>query len=148
MKLFSITGASVFAFNPPAIQGAGNIGGFDLEVEDQADSRDSRRWPRTARHDQMFRANTDVSMTYHRPKLTSVFTTFHADSPQVQLNIDRDAVEALHVKLGDVFDTLQILLGSDYVNDFNYRNKSYRVYVQADAPYRCADRQSLPRSTR
>jgi HAE1 family hydrophobic/amphiphilic exporter-1 len=52
------------------------------------------------------------------------------------MNIDRNAVQALHVNLSDVFDTLQIMLGSDYVNDFNYRNKSYRVYVQADAPYR------------
>jgi HAE1 family hydrophobic/amphiphilic exporter-1 len=126
-QLFGITGASVFAFNPPAIQGAGNVGGFDLEVEDQA----GLGIPALASTAglTMYKANTD-------PMLRSVFTTFRADSPQVQLNIDRDAVQALHVKLGDVFDTLQILLGSDYVNDFNYRNKSYRVYVQADAPYR------------
>ncbi|HKW45451.1 MAG TPA: efflux RND transporter permease subunit, partial [Candidatus Eremiobacteraceae bacterium] len=132
-KLFGITGASVFAFNPPAIQGVGNVGGFDLEVEDQA----NLGIPALASTAglTMFRANTDVD-AHKRPKLNSVFTTFRADSPQVQLNIDRDAVEALHVKLGDVFNTLQILLGSDYVNDFNYRNKSYRVYVQADAPFR------------
>jgi len=132
-KLFGITGASVFAFNPPAIQGAGNVGGFDLEVEDQA-GLGIPALAATAGQT-MFRANTDMD-AYHRPKLTSVFTTFRADSPQVQLNIDRDAVEALHVNLNDVFNTLQILLGSDYVNDFNYRNKSYRVYVQADAPFR------------
>jgi HAE1 family hydrophobic/amphiphilic exporter-1 len=132
-KLFGITGASVFAFNPPAIQGAGNIGGFDLEVEDQANLGIPALAATAGKT--MFLANTDMD-AYHRPKLTSVFTTFHADSPQIQLNVDRDAVEALGVKIGDVFDTLQILLGSDYVNDFNYRNKSYRVYVQADAPYR------------
>ncbi|HEY5095443.1 MAG TPA: multidrug efflux RND transporter permease subunit [Candidatus Eremiobacteraceae bacterium] len=126
-KLFGITGASVFAFNPPAIQGAGNVGGFDLEVEDQAGLGIPAL--ATTAGTTMFLGNTDKL-------LTNVFTTFRADSPQVQLNIDRDAVQALHVKLGDVFDTLQILLGSDYVNDFNYRNKSYRVYVQADAPYR------------
>jgi len=83
----------------------------------------------------MYKANTDFDQ-HGRPLLSSVFTTFRADNPQIQLNIDRDAVQALHVKLSDVFDTLQVMLGSDYVNDFNYRNKSYRVYVQADAPYR------------
>ncbi|MBC5806738.1 MAG: hydrophobe/amphiphile efflux-1 family RND transporter [Candidatus Eremiobacter antarcticus] len=126
-KLIGITGASVFAFNPPAIQGAGNVGGFDFEVEDQA----NLGLPALASTAgaMMYRGNTD-------PALRSVFTTFRVDNPQVQLNIDRDAVQALHVKLGDVFDTLQIMLGSDYVNDFNYNNKSYRVYVQADAPYR------------
>ncbi|MDQ6781251.1 MAG: efflux RND transporter permease subunit, partial [Candidatus Eremiobacteraeota bacterium] len=77
----------------------------------------------------MYKANTD-------PGLSSVFTTFRVDSPQIQLNINRDAVQSLNVKLGDVFDTLQTMLGSSYVNDFNYMNKSYRVYVQADAPYR------------
>ena len=132
-KLFGITGASVFAFNPPAVQGVGNVGGFDLEIEDQA-NLGIPALASTAGF-MMFRGNTDVD-NRGRPKLSSVFTTFRADSPQVQLNIDRDAVESLHVKLGDVFDTLQILLGSDYVNDFNYRNKSYRVYVQADAPFR------------
>lgn len=131
--LFGITGASVFAFNPPALQGAGNVGGFDFEVEDQA----NLGIPALAAATQAieFKANTDFDQ-HGRPLLTSVFSTFRADNPQIQLNIDRSAVESLHVKLSDVFDTLQTMLGSDYVNDFNYRNKSYRVYVQADAPYR------------
>jgi HAE1 family hydrophobic/amphiphilic exporter-1 len=124
-QFFGITGGSVFAFNPPAI--AGNLGGFDLEVEDQTNLGLSAL--SAASGAIMYRANTD-------PGLRSVFTTFRVDSPQVQLNIDRNAVEAMNVKLSDVFDTLQIMLGSDYVNDFNYLNKSYRVYVQADAPYR------------
>jgi hydrophobic/amphiphilic exporter-1 (mainly G- bacteria), HAE1 family len=126
-KLFGITGAAVFAFNPPAIQGAGNVGGFDFEVEDKSNLGVPAL--AAAAGGLMYRGNTD-------PMLRSVFTTFRADSPQIQLNIDRNAVQALHVKLSDVFDTLQIMLGSDYVNDFNYLNKSYRVYVQADAPYR------------
>lgn len=126
-KLFGITGASVFAFNPPALQGASNVGGFDLEVEDQANLGIGAL--ATTAGTIEYKANTD-------PMLSSVFTTFRADSPQIQLNVDRDAVQALHVKLSDVFDTLQVLIGSDYVNDFNYQNKSYRVYVQADAPYR------------
>ena len=128
-QLFGITGASVFAFNPPALQGAGNVGGFDFEVEDQANLGIPAL--AAASGGIMYRANTDFD-PHGRPLLTSVFTTFRADNPQIQLNIDRNAVESLHVKLSDVFDTLQIMLGSDYVNDFNYRNKSYRVYVQAE----------------
>jgi len=131
--LFGITGASVFAFNPPALQGAGNVGGFDFEVEDQA-NLGIPALAATA-NGIMYKANTDFDQ-HGRPLLSSVFTTFRADNPQIQLNIDRNAVQTLHVKLSDVFDTLQTMLGSDYVNDFNYRNKSYRVYVQADAPYR------------
>jgi len=126
-KLFGITGASVFAFNFPPIQGAGNLGGFDFLVEDQT-GLGIPALAQTAGM-MMYRANTD-------PMLRSVFTTFRADSPQVQIDIDRNAVQAMHVKMSDVFDTLQIMLGSDYVNDFNYLNKSYRVYVQADAPFR------------
>jgi hydrophobic/amphiphilic exporter-1 (mainly G- bacteria), HAE1 family len=126
-KLFGITGASAFAFNFPPIQGAGNIGGFDFEVEDQT----GLGIPALSQAAGLieYHANTD-------PMLRSVFTTFRADSPQVQVNVDRNAVQAMHVNLGDVFDTLQIMLGSDYVNDFNYLDKSYRVYVQADAPFR------------
>ena len=132
-QLFGITGAAVFAFNPPAIQGAGNVGGFDFEVEDPT----SLGVPAlaAAAGGMMYKANTDFDQS-GRPLLTSVFTTFRADNPQIQLNIDRNAVQTLHVNLGDVFDTLQIMLGSDYVNDFNYRNTSYRVYVQADSGHR------------
>ena len=126
-KYFGVTGASVFAFNPPSIQGVGNFGGFDFEVEDQGNLGIPAL--ATTAGTLEYRTNTD-------PALRSVFTTFRADSPQIQLDIDRNAVQALHVNLSDVFDTLQIMLGSDYVNDFNYLNKSYRVYVQADAPFR------------
>ncbi|HME80972.1 MAG TPA: efflux RND transporter permease subunit [Candidatus Eremiobacteraceae bacterium] len=126
-ELFGVTGAFVGAFQFPPIQGAGNIGGFDLQVEDKT----GLGIPALAQ--------TAGLMEYHAnvdPALSTVFTTFRDDSPQVQVNIDRNAAQALHVNLGDVFDTLQTMLGSDYVNDFNYLNRSYRVYVQADAPFR------------
>ncbi|HXW75826.1 MAG TPA: efflux RND transporter permease subunit [Candidatus Eremiobacteraceae bacterium] len=126
-KLLGVTGGFVTAFNFPAIQGAGNIGGFDLEVEDQGNLGIPAL--QTASYILEGAGNTD-------PELQSVFTTFNDNSPQVQLNIDRNAVQALNVNLGDVFDTLSVLIGSDYVNNFNYLNQSYRVYVQADAPFR------------
>ena len=125
--IFGVTGASAFAFNFPPIQGSGTLGGFDLEVED----RTGLGIPALAQTAGLleYHANTD-------PMLRSVFTTFRADSPQVQVNVDRNAAQTLHVNLSDIFDTLSIMLGSDYVNDFTYLDKPYRVYVQADAPFR------------
>jgi hydrophobic/amphiphilic exporter-1 (mainly G- bacteria), HAE1 family len=126
-QLFGLTGVNyAFAIVPPAIP-TGNIGGFQFEVEDKtnlglqamAQTRDAIEYS-----------------AFQTPQLQTVVTTFTVDSPQIQLNIDRNAVKALNVKLSDVFDTLQTMLGSSYVNDFNYQNRSYRVYVQADAPYR------------
>jgi HAE1 family hydrophobic/amphiphilic exporter-1 len=126
MKFGGITGATIYAFNPPAFT-VGNISGFDFEVED----RTNLGLQALAQTSQLieYKANTN-------PVLTSVFTTFRDDSPQIQLNIDRNAVQATQVKLGDVFDTIETMLGSDYVNNFTYLNNSYKVFVQADAPYR------------
>ena len=127
-KFIGITGAATFAFNPPAFT-VGNISGFDFELEDKA----NLGIPALAATSNliMYKANTN-------PILTSVFTTFRADSPQIQLNIDRNAVLASGVQLSDVFDTLQTMLGSDYVNNFTFQNNSYKVLVQADAPYRAS----------
>lgn len=126
-KMFVVTGVNyAFAIVPPAIP-TGNIGGFQFEVED-----------RTNLGLQAMAQTRDAieGTAFQTPTLQTVVTTFSVNSPQIQLNIDRNAVKALNVKLSDVFDTLQTMLGSNYVNDFNYQNRSYRVYVQADAPYR------------
>ncbi len=125
-QFIGITGALIYAFNPPAFT-VGNISGFDFELEDKT----NLGLPAMSQTSQLieYKANTN-------PVLTSVFTTFRTDSPQIQLNIDRNAVQAAHVSLSDVFDTLQTMLGSDYVNNFTYQNNSYKVFVQADAPFR------------
>ncbi|MDE2572427.1 MAG: efflux RND transporter permease subunit, partial [bacterium] len=125
--LFMLPGAQVFAFNPPAIQGVGNVGGFQFELEDRANVG----LPRL-----MQSAYGYMGLGNRDPDLSSVFTTFRVDSPQLLLNVDRNKAKALGVSLNDLFGTLQVNLGSLYVNDFNYLNRSYRVYVQADAPYR------------
>jgi HAE1 family hydrophobic/amphiphilic exporter-1 len=70
------------------------------------------------------------------PALFAVFTTFRADSPRLHLEVDREKIQALRIPIGQVFGTMQAYFGSQYVNDFDYLNRSYRVYVQADAPYR------------
>jgi len=123
----AITGAQVFGFNPPSIQGVGNIGGFQYELEDKGNVG-LAALNGVAQHYEYF-ANQD-------PKLKSVFTTFRNDNPQLVVDPDRTKAYSLNVPLANVFNTMQIYLGSLYVNDFDYLNRSYRVYVQADAPYR------------
>ena len=134
--LFMIAGAQVFAFNPPPVQGIGNFGGFQFELEDHGN---------VGLPALMGTAFAYMQLGNQDPALNSVFTTFRLNSPQVVLEVDRSKALALHVPLQSIFSTLQIQLGSAYVNDFDYLNRSYRVYVQADAPYRAriADLQQL-----
>ncbi|MBV9646307.1 MAG: efflux RND transporter permease subunit, partial [Candidatus Eremiobacteraeota bacterium] len=120
--------AQVFAFNPPAINGVGSIGGFTFELEDRANIG----LPALMKTAYGFMA---LGNQPNQP-LTQVFTQFRVDAPQLQINVDRNKAKSIGVSLSDLFGTLQTQLGSVYVNDFDYLNRSYRVYVQADTPYR------------
>ncbi|MGH7708933.1 MAG: efflux RND transporter permease subunit [Vulcanimicrobiaceae bacterium] len=125
--LYRLPGVQVFAFNPPAIQGIGRFGGFQFELEDRANIG--------------IPALVDVARKYEAlgnrdPALSSVFTTFRNDSPQLQVDVNRDKAASLGVPLTNIFSTMQVYLGSEFVNNFDYLNRSYRVYVQADTPYR------------
>jgi HAE1 family hydrophobic/amphiphilic exporter-1 len=122
-----ITGASVFGFNPPSIQGVGNISGFQYELEDRGNVGLAEL--------------NKVAQAYEyygnqNPNLSNVFTTFRNDNPQLVVDPDRAKAASLNVPLQNIFTTMQIYLGSLYVNDFDYLNRSYRVYVQADSPFR------------
>jgi hydrophobic/amphiphilic exporter-1 (mainly G- bacteria), HAE1 family len=127
MKFFGIPNAQVFAFNPPAINGVGNFGGFQFELEDRGN---------VGLPTLMQTAYGYMGLGNKNPNLAQVFTTFRIDSPQYQVHIDREKAKSIGVSLTDVFRTMQTDLGSFYVNDFNYLNRSYRVYVQAEEPYR------------
>ena len=120
--------ASVLAFNPPAINGVGSFGGFQFELEDRGN----------VGLDTLMKTAYAYMAIGNAPSqpLNQVFTQFRINSPQLQVDIDRNKAKSVGISLSDVFNTLQINLGSVYVNDFNYLNRSYRVYVQADAPYR------------
>ncbi len=72
------------------------------------------------------------------PGLAGLFTQFTANDPQVIVNVDREQAKSLGVSLGDITDTMQVLLGSSYVNDFDFNSRSYRVYVQADPQFRAS----------
>ncbi|MBS1953198.1 MAG: efflux RND transporter permease subunit [Cyanobacteria bacterium SZAS-4] len=125
--LGQITDATVIPFNPPAIQGLGNFGGFAFELQD-VDGTDIN---------QLSKVTNDFSREANQnPGLKGVFSTFSANSPQLVIAIARDKAKALGIMLSDVFTTLQVFLGSSYVNDIDIGTRIYRVYVQADQLFR------------
>ncbi len=126
-----ITEAMVIPVNPPAIQGLGNFGGFAFELQDLYGT-DINRLAQTTMQI-MMQGNQDKQMR-------GVFSTFTASSPQLIAQVLRDKARALNILIGDVFGTLQIFLGSQYVNDFDLGNRIYRVYVQADSMFRANPR--------
>ncbi len=125
--LGAIPNASTFPVNPPAIAGLGFQGGIAFELED----RNNLGLLPLA-----YGAYGIMGAAAKDPVLSQVYTTFTIDSPQLVADVDRNKVKALGLSLTDVFTSLQVFLGSEYVNDFDYNDRSYRVYVQADAPYR------------
>jgi HAE1 family hydrophobic/amphiphilic exporter-1 len=126
-QLFMMPGAQVFAFNPPAIQGFANVAGFQFELEDRTNNGLGALAQTTQQL--LGAANRD-------PALSAVYANFRNNAPQLVVDVDRQKVESLNIPLQNVFDAMQISLGSLFVNQFDFLNRSYRVYVQADAPYR------------
>ncbi|WP_193198685.1 efflux RND transporter permease subunit [Nostoc sp. MG11] len=126
-ELSAISEARVLPNNPPAIPGLGSTGGFQFQLQDQGN----------VGLDTLVQvANQLIAKANQTPGLQSVYTTFSADTPQVLVEVNRNQAKALQVPIADVFNTLQTLLGSQYVNDFTLQQRNYRVYVQADAQYR------------
>ncbi len=125
--VMQIAQASTVLINPPSIQGLGTTGGFDFELEDFTSG------PLTelgaASGQLIAAANQD-------PTLRRVYTTFSASGPQINAVVNRAQVEQLGANIPDVFNDVSTALGSDYVNNFTYLNRTYRVYVQNDAPFR------------
>ncbi len=127
-KLFAIPEARVFPVNPPPIQGLGNFGGFQLQLQDRRGGNDLQGLVQSMGQ-LLGRAN-------QAPQLQAVFTTFAAETPQLLVEVDRNRAKALQVSIDDIFRTVQTALGSQYVNDFNLQQRNYRVYVQADKQFR------------
>ncbi|MFI5011366.1 MAG: efflux RND transporter permease subunit [Hyphomicrobiales bacterium] len=126
-RLQEIQEAFIIVIPPPPVRGIGNAGGFKLQLQDRvgADIR-----PVLARaYEMMGRARQD-------PKLSRVFTTSSAGSPQIYLDIDRQKAQILNVPIGNIFETLQDNLGVAYVNDFNVFGRVYQVRAQADQRFR------------
>ena len=125
--LFGIPGGLVVPFNPPAVQGLGQFGGFTFQLEDLG--RNSLQTIANT-------ANTLTAQGNASGKLTGLFTSFTANDPQYLVRIDREKAKSLQVPFSQITDALQVYMGSVYVNDFDFNNRSYRVYVQADEGFR------------
>jgi HAE1 family hydrophobic/amphiphilic exporter-1 len=126
-KLMGIPGAVVVAFSPPSIPGLSRFGGFEFQVLDQTGTDIST----LARG-----AYAVMGGAAKSPLLQGVFTPFTANDPQVVVTIDRQRALAAGLPLSEVTNALQTFLGSTYVNDFQFNNRAYRVYVQAEPQYR------------
>ncbi len=127
----AISGAIVIPFLPPAVQGLGNFGGFQYVVQDQGGHPLG----------ELAKVTQDVVRQGNAAKeLGGLFTSYTASDPQFVLTIDREKAKAVHVPLQQITDALQVYMGSAYVNDFDFNNRSYRVFVQADRQFRSEPR--------
>jgi HAE1 family hydrophobic/amphiphilic exporter-1 len=126
-KLNQISGAMVVPFLPPSIQGIGAFGGFQYEVQDEGGHTPGELYQAT---------QAMVKQGNARKDLSGLFSSFTANDPQFVVTIDREKAKSLQVPLSQISDALQIYMGSVYVNDFDFNNRSYRVYVQADQRFR------------
>jgi len=127
MLMFIPDGGLVQAFEPPAVQGVGSFGGFQFMLQDQGGNTLS---------DLDRVAHQMVAASGGHKELASLFTTFSANDPQELVTIDREKAKAMGVSLSQISTTLNVFMGSEYINDFDYNNRTYRVYVQADQSFR------------
>jgi hydrophobe/amphiphile efflux-1 (HAE1) family protein len=126
-RLAAIEGAFVIVIPPPAVPGIGTGGGFAMRIQD-----------RQGRGSAMLSAATDelTAAARKQPGLTSVFSTFTANTPQVFVDVDRIKAQKLGVPIQNVTDAIETYFGSAYVNDFNLFGRTYHVTAQADLPFR------------
>ncbi len=125
--MFAPNGGLVAMVQPPAVQGVGSYGGFQFMLQDGGGN-----------------TLTDLDRVAHqivngskaRKDLTGLLTTFSANNPQELVTIDREKAKSMNIPLSQITDTLSVFMGSQYINDFDFNNRTYRVYVQADQPFR------------
>ncbi|MCX7092328.1 MAG: multidrug efflux RND transporter permease subunit [Methylobacter sp.] len=125
--LAQVEGAYITAFPPPPVRGMSVVGGFKLQIQDRSNAGTDALQTIT---------NDLIAKGGKQPGLVGLFTTFRAGVPQLFLDVDRTRAKSMDVPLKDVFDTLQIYLGSLYVNDFNSFGRTYQVVAQADSEFR------------
>ncbi len=129
--LRGIQEANVVPFLPPAISGLGRFGGFAFQLQ-QTGSGTLEELQRQVQN--------MVAKGNARPELTGLFSSYSARDPQILVEIDREKAKSLGVSFTEITGALQVYMGSEYVNDFDLNNRSYRVYVQAEGRYRASPR--------
>jgi len=138
-KLAAIPDAQIAVFPPPPVQGLGNIGGFRMQIEDRAGLGPQELYEATQKI---------IADAQKDPTLTGVFSSYQVGVPQIRADVDREKARAQGVALGDLFETMQVYLGSLYVNDFNRFGRTYPVTVQADQRFRLQPEDILRLQTR
>jgi multidrug efflux pump len=140
MQFFgSIEEAIVAIFPPPPVQGLGQVGGFKLFVEDRSGAGFEELYSQV---------QGGLAHAANNPALAGLFSSFQVSVPQIDARVDRDRVKSYGVALTDVFETLQVYLGSLYVNDFNRFGRTYQVNAQAESAFRLQPEQIRRLETR
>ncbi|MCB5184651.1 efflux RND transporter permease subunit [Methylobacillus gramineus] len=138
-KFGQIQDAYIAVFPPPPVMGLGTIGGFKLQIEDRG----------ALGYSELDSAvNAFIAEASKAPELGPMFTNYQINVPQLNVDLDRAKAKQLGVPVTEVFDTMQIYLGSLYVNDFNRFGRVFQVRAQADAPYRARAEDILQLKTR
>jgi multidrug efflux pump len=138
-KFAGIEEAFVAIFPPPPVQGLGQVGGFKLYVEDRAGLGFEELYQQV---------QGALGAGYADRRLTGLFSSFQVSVPQIDAHVDRERAKTYGVALTDVFETLQVYLGSLYVNDFNRFGRTYQVNVQAESRFRLQPEQIAGLKTR
>jgi multidrug efflux pump len=138
-RFASIQEAFVGIFPPPPVQGLGQVGGFKLYVEDRAGLG----------FEELYRQVQNATAAGRQERsLAGLFSSFQVSVPQIDVDVDRERVKTYGIPLTDVFDTLQVYLGSLYANDFNRFGRTYQVNVQAESSFRMQPEQIARLKTR
>jgi HAE1 family hydrophobic/amphiphilic exporter-1 len=125
--MFAPNGGMVAILQPPAVPGIGAYGGFQFMLQDRGANTLT---------DLDHVAHQIVGASRQRKDMTGLITTYSANDPQVLVTIDREKAKAMNVSLAQITTTLGVFMGSEYINDFDFNNRTYRVFVQADQPFR------------
>jgi HAE1 family hydrophobic/amphiphilic exporter-1 len=131
MLMFAPNGGIVQMFEPPAVNGVGSVGGFQFMLQDTGNNTLSDL-------DRVAHQVTGASRA--RKDLRDLYTSFSANDPQVLVTIDREKAKAMSIPLSQITNTLSVFMGSEYINDFDFNNRTYRVFVQADQAFRMSAR--------
>ena len=138
-RFSEIQDAFIAVFPPPPVQGLGSVGGFKLYVEDRAGQGFEELYAQL---------QGSLNAGRQRPELAGLFSSFQVSVPQINATVDRERVKTYGVPLGDVYETLQVYLGSLYVNDFNRFGRTYQVNAQAEQSFRLQPEQIRRLETR
>jgi len=128
-KRFSvIKDARIVVIPPPAIPGLGNAGGFSIQIEQRQSNDDIKTFERVV--------NQFVAEANKQPEIANAFTFFSAHTPGYEVDVDRDKAKKLGLNLADVYNTMQMYMGSTYINQLTIYGRNFYVVAQADTNYR------------